>query len=170
MLVLLVMGFCGSITFQHHTQGNILLNLSGIPAQLARICLTITMFFTFPLEMFVCRNAIHEFIKIAFYRFLDFGKYISDVNFQRILVLILITMITTLSILVTKLGIVLEFTGGIAGIPIAFILPPLFYLRLSKRKFLSFQKFAALFLLIVGTFCLIASTSFNIYSVIVNGI
>jgi hypothetical protein len=62
--------------------------------------------------MFVCRNALHECIKIAIYRFIDFGKYISDVNFQRILVLILITMVTILSLIVKNLGIILEFTGG----------------------------------------------------------
>eukprot|EP00761_Pharyngomonas_kirbyi_P006375 gb/GECH01006381.1/.p1 GENE.gb/GECH01006381.1/~~gb/GECH01006381.1/.p1 ORF type:complete len:474 (+),score=57.58 gb/GECH01006381.1/:1-1422(+) len=157
--VMTATGMAGAIAFQHDTKGNILNNFpdDSISANIARAALAMTMLFTYPLEIFVCRHALHAAICLV-------RPIPASMAVYRTIVVILVAIITLIGILVTNLGAVLELTGGLSGVLLGFVLPALCFLRLSKKSYLSRQKLCAIFLLIFGAISLVASTGLTLFN------
>jgi len=167
LLILAVMGF---LSFQNNTRGNILTNLPGssIQGNIARFAITLTMFFTMPLEMFVCKTAASDLLKTTILRkaSLPERSFIKEVHLVRLLTVFMLALITGIAILVKDLGSVLELAGGFAAVSLAYVLPSLCYLKLAPERWYSRQKLPALLLCIVGVFCFLTSTPFNLYRLI----
>lgn len=60
--------------------------------------------------------------------------------------------------LVADVSVVLGIAGSVGSTSISFILPPLFILRLSKKRWLSVRKIGALLLMLLGIAFFIIST------------
>ncbi|KHJ33616.1 putative transmembrane amino acid transporter [Erysiphe necator] len=149
MLACLLMALSGYITFGSLTQGNVLNNFppDNILINLARLCFGLNMLTTLPLEAFVCREVMlnywlagepfNIFIHISFTTFLVFSAMMF-------------------SLITCDLGVVFELIGAISACGLAYILPPLCYLKLSTR---SWKTIPALACIIFGFLTMIISLS-----------
>lgn len=143
-----VLGVTGYLGFLEETQGDILNNFdsdSGV-ANGARVLLAITMFFTYPMEIFVARHVV-----IVLYHDGDIdGKDdlmcrgteesggLCGMNRRQTWTvgIYLITLIPAL--LVSDIGPVLSITGSVGGSCLAYIGPGLVYIGLNGQQFLDY--------------------------------
>ncbi|CAG8499101.1 4476_t:CDS:10 [Acaulospora morrowiae] len=133
MVACMVMALVGYLVFTDKTQGNILNNFpdNDFLINVARFCFGFNMFTTLPLESFVINN-----------------YFFSQKPFSLVRHVIITTSLVggamSVSLLTDDLGIVLEITGGFSATALAYILPPLCFLKLSSGNWLSVKKFPAL--------------------------
>ncbi|CAD6505214.1 BgTH12-00707 [Blumeria graminis f. sp. triticale] len=127
MLACLLMALAGFLTFGSLTEGNVLNNFppDNVMVNIARLCFGLNMLTTLPLEAFVCREVM------ATYWFPD--QHFS-MPFHLLSTTILITSAMILSLLTCDLGIVFELIGATSACVLAYILPPLCYIKLSTRS------------------------------------
>ncbi|CCU78231.1 amino acid transporter [Blumeria hordei DH14] len=127
LLACLLMALAGFLTFGSLTEGNVLNNFppDNVMVNIARLCFGLNMLTTLPLEAFVCREVM------ATYWFPD--KHFS-MPFHLLSTTILIISAMTLSLLICDLGIVFELIGATSACMLAYILPPLCYIKLSTRS------------------------------------
>jgi len=118
----------GFLTFGDKTQGNVLNNFPAqghVMVQIARLCFGLNMLTTLPLECFVCREVMNNY-------------YFPDEPYQPNRHLIfssaLVVSATTISLVTTDLGVVFELIGATSACVLAYILPPLCYIKLSTRS------------------------------------
>jgi len=126
MLACLSMALAGFLTFGDLTQGNVLNNFptSNLLINLARLCFGLNMLTTLPLECFVCREVIENYY------------YPGEAFNQRRHVTITSALVVAamgISLMTCDLGIVFEFVGATSACALAYILPPMCYIKLSKR-------------------------------------
>eukprot|EP00771_Trimastix_marina_P001794 gnl/Trimastix_PCT/2896.p1 GENE.gnl/Trimastix_PCT/2896~~gnl/Trimastix_PCT/2896.p1 ORF type:complete len:289 (+),score=124.71 gnl/Trimastix_PCT/2896:520-1386(+) len=124
-----VMALLGYLTFRQDTKDNILKNYGKKDplAIIARIGMTITISLSFPLVNFANRQAL---LNIFFP-----GKpfhWLRHILFT----LGIVALVTTIGILLPRVGIVLQFSGSLAGSCVIYIFPALFAMRLLPRKHL----------------------------------
>lgn len=96
---------------------------SNLTIQLARLCFGLNMLTTLPLECFVCREVITTYF---------FPHDVFNPTRHFIFTTALVAAATTLSLLTCDLGAVFELIGATSACMLAYILPPLCYLKLSK--------------------------------------
>lgn len=137
MLACLLIALSGYLTFGSLTQGNVLNNFApnNILVNLARLCFGLNMLTTLPLEAFVCREVMinywfagqpfNMFIHISFTTFLVYSAMIF-------------------SLITCDLGVVFEIIGAVSACGLAYILPPLCYLKLSTRSWKSIPAVACI--------------------------
>ena len=93
--------------------------------QIARLCFGLNMLTTLPLECFVCREVMNNY-------------YFPDEPYQPNRHLIFSTSLVvsamTISLMTCDLGAVFELIGATSACVLAYILPPLCYIRLSTRS------------------------------------
>jgi solute carrier family 38 (sodium-coupled neutral amino acid transporter), member 11 len=127
MIACLVLALAGFLTFGDKTQGNVLNNFptDNIFVNIARLCFGLNMLTTLPLECFVCREVM------TLYFFPD-----EPFNASRHLIFTsaLVFSAMTLSLFTCDLGAVFELIGATSACALAYILPPLCYLKLSSTK------------------------------------
>jgi len=127
MLACLLMALSGFLTFGSLTQGNVLNNFppDNTMVNIARLCFGLNMLTTLPLEAFVCREVM-------------FNYWFPGEPFNRQLHLIFSTSLVVsamiLSLVTCDLGAVFELIGATSACALAYILPPLCYLKLSSRS------------------------------------
>ncbi|KAF2418221.1 hypothetical protein EJ08DRAFT_599674 [Tothia fuscella] len=127
MVACLIMALSGYLTFGDKTQGNVLNNFPGnnIMVNIARFCFGLNMLTTLPLECFVCREVITTY-------------YYPDSPYNRnrhiIVTTSLVASVTILSLFTCDLGAVFELIGATSACALAYILPPLCYIKLSSRS------------------------------------
>jgi sodium-coupled neutral amino acid transporter 11 len=163
--------FFGCLAYQHETKGNILKNLpaTSVQANIARLCMGISMMMTFPIEMFVCRHAFSSILEGTILK----GRSIPSIRgwspkkiwLQRGLVIFLILVAMTISFFGLDLGIILELGGGFAAIMLGYAVPSIIYLRLAQGKLWHKKKIPVLILLIFGVGCFLASTATVLYNI-----
>jgi sodium-coupled neutral amino acid transporter 11 len=73
-----------------------------------------------------------------------------------------------IALITCDLGLVMELTGGISAIALAFILPPACYLKLAPESLLSRKKLYCLFCIGFGVVVMVLSTSLTIHNSITN--
>eukprot|EP00656_Telonema_subtile_P010132 TRINITY_DN14839_c0_g1_i4.p1 TRINITY_DN14839_c0_g1~~TRINITY_DN14839_c0_g1_i4.p1 ORF type:complete len:332 (-),score=78.29 TRINITY_DN14839_c0_g1_i4:123-1118(-) len=160
----LTLSIAGYAAFGNDTKANVLSNFPTDDAAInvCRLCLAITMFFTFPMEFFVVRH--------AFLSLFMAGKEIS--TFVHVTVTMCWFVLgLVIGLAVTDLGFVLELTGGFSATFLGFILPAACYLRLEPGKifiwdtFKNGDKLQALFLFFFGCFAMVTSTSLTLMKV-----
>ncbi|KAK4181106.1 transmembrane amino acid transporter protein-domain-containing protein [Triangularia setosa] len=127
MFACLLMALAGFLTFGDKTQGNVLNNFpaDNTMVNVARLCFGLNMLTTLPLEAFVCREVMLNY-------------YFPGDPFNLALHLIftssLVFSAMTLSLLTCDLGTVFDLVGGTSAAAMAYILPPLCYIKLTQRS------------------------------------
>jgi sodium-coupled neutral amino acid transporter 11 len=155
MVACLVMALAGFLTFGDKTQGNVLNNFpkDNIVVNIARLyvflalqfkgciltmihsCFGLNMLTTLPLECFVCREVMlnYWFPDEAF----DYGKHM-------IFTTSLVLTATILSMFTCDLGVVFELIGATSACALAYILPPLCYIKLTTRSWKTYVAYACI--------------------------
>lgn len=126
LVACLVMALCGYLTFGSKTMGNVLNNFpdDNILVNIARLFFGLNMLTTLPLEAFVCREVMNN------YWFPDEPYH---PNRHLIFTTALVVSAMSISLLTCDLGVVFELFGATSACALAYILPPLCYIKLSKR-------------------------------------
>lgn len=124
----LTVALSGFLAFGDLTKGNVLNNFPSqghFMVQIARLCFGLNMLTTLPLECFVCREVMNNY-------------YFPDEPYQPNRHLIFSTSLVvsamTISLMTCDLGAVFELIGATSACVLAYILPPLCYVRLSTRS------------------------------------
>ncbi|KAF2018029.1 hypothetical protein BU24DRAFT_389672 [Aaosphaeria arxii CBS 175.79] len=127
LIACLVMAFSGYLTFGSKTAGNVLNNFprDNIMVNIARLFFGLNMLTTLPLEAFVCREVMNN------YWFPDEPYH---PNRHIIFTTSLVVSAMTLSLMTCDLGVVFELFGATSACALAYILPPLCYIKLAKRS------------------------------------
>lgn len=127
LVACLLMALSGYLTFGDKTLGNVLNNFpnDNIMVNIARLCFGLNMLTTLPLEAFVCREVMNN------YWFPDEPYH---PNRHVIFTTTLVVSAMMLSLMTCDLGIVFELFGATSACALAYILPPLCYIKLTKRS------------------------------------
>lgn len=127
MLACMVMALAGFLTFGDKTLGNVLNNFpaDNTMVTIARLCFGLNMLTTLPLEAFVCREVMLNYW---------FPKEPFNMNLHLIFSSALVVSAMTLSLVTCDLGVVFELVGATSACALAYILPPLCYIKLSSRS------------------------------------
>ncbi|MCJ1476694.1 hypothetical protein MMC13_005362 [Lambiella insularis] len=127
MVACLAMALAGFLTFGDKTVGNVLNNFpnDNIMVNIARFCFGLNMLTTLPLEAFVCREVMTNYW---------FPDEPFNPNRHLIFSTSLVVSAMTLSLLTCDLGAVFELIGATSACALAYILPPLCYIKLSTRS------------------------------------
>ncbi|CAK7209337.1 hypothetical protein SBRCBS47491_000409 [Sporothrix bragantina] len=127
MVACMLMALAGFLTFGDKTLGNVLNNFpaDNTMVNIARLCFGLNMLTTLPLEAFVCREVM-------------FNYYFPNEPFNMHLHLIFSTSLVvsamTLSLITCDLGAIFELVGATSACAMAYILPPLCYIKLTTRS------------------------------------
>ncbi|KAK2763997.1 hypothetical protein FQN54_009616 [Arachnomyces sp. PD_36] len=130
MFMCLAMALAGFLSFGSKTQGNVLNNFprDNIMVNIARFCFGLNMLTTLPLEAFVCRSVMTTY-------------YFPDEPFHPNRHLIFTTSLVltsvALALITCDLGAVFELIGATSACALAYILPPLCYIKLSKSSWMA---------------------------------
>lgn len=135
MCFCLLMGVSGLLNFGANTKGNILNNFKSTDlwANVARFCFGLNMLTTFPLEIFVVRDVLKDIVLIAE----DGGStaHLELDNRQHFIITTLLVFTSmSVSLFTCNLGMILELIGATSASLMAYIIPPLCYLKLSYEK------------------------------------
>ncbi|KAF1967640.1 hypothetical protein BU23DRAFT_559278 [Bimuria novae-zelandiae CBS 107.79] len=127
LVACLVMAYFGYLTFGDKTLGNVLNNFpnDNLLVNIARLCFGLNMLTTLPLEAFVCREVMNNYW---------FPEEPYQPNRHIIFTTSLVVSAMTLSLLTCDLGVIFELFGATSACALAYILPPLCYIKLSKRS------------------------------------
>ncbi|KAI0843447.1 transmembrane amino acid transporter protein-domain-containing protein [Hypoxylon sp. FL0890] len=127
MLACLIMALAGFLTFGDKTLGNVLNNFpaDNTMVTFARLCFGLNMLTTLPLEAFVCREVMLNYW---------FPNEPFNMNLHLIFSSALVVSAMTLSLVTCDLGVVFELVGATSACALAYILPPLCYIKLSSRS------------------------------------
>ncbi|KAJ8123580.1 hypothetical protein ONZ43_g504 [Nemania bipapillata] len=127
MIACLVMALAGFLTFGDKTMGNVLNNFpaDNTMVTIARLCFGLNMLTTLPLEAFVCREVMLNYW---------FPGEPFNMNLHLIYSSALVVSAMILSLFTCDLGIVFELVGATSAAALAYILPPLCYIKLSSRS------------------------------------
>ncbi|KAI8329711.1 transmembrane amino acid transporter protein-domain-containing protein [Chlamydoabsidia padenii] len=154
-LTCIILGLSGYLVFTDQTAGNILNNFpsDNVFINIARLAFGLNMFTTIPLETFVCREVLETFFWPS-----------KAFNLKRhfILTSILTLVALIISLLTCNLGIVLELTGAFAATSLAYVLPPLCYLKLANGSLWHYSKIPHWSCLIFGLIIMFVSSFYSI--------
>ncbi|KAG0374112.1 hypothetical protein BGX24_010818 [Mortierella sp. AD032] len=155
LLACLILALSGYLAFSDKTQGNILNNFpsENFIINIARFCFGVNMFTTLPLEAFVCREVIETYY---------FPGAPFSMKRHVIITTGLVGVSLVIALLTCDLGFVLEVTGGFSATALAFILPPLCYLKLASGPVWSAKKIPHIACLGFGVAVMILSTFFSL--------
>ncbi|CDO56968.1 similar to Saccharomyces cerevisiae YEL064C AVT2 Putative transporter [Geotrichum candidum] len=126
MVACVLMGVGGFVVFRDKTKGNVLNNFppNDIMANVARFCFGFNMLTTLPLEIFVCREVLLNY-------------FYPDAEFSRkrhiITTTVLVFTAMSVSLFTCNLGAILELVGASSACVMAYILPPMCFLKLSGK-------------------------------------
>lgn len=152
MVACLFMGISGFLSFQNKTKGNVLNNFPAddTMANVARFCFGLNMVTTFPLEIFVCREVLIEYLYPG-------EPFVKKRHVIATTVLTLVAMGVALT--TCNLGIILELVGASSACSMAYILPPLCFVKLSKKHPRSRAKIACYACAAFGALVMVISTA-----------
>ena len=130
LVACMIMALGGFIVFGEKTRGNILNNFprDDVLVNFARFCFGFNCFTTLPLELFVCREVTLNFFWP--------GAPFSNVR-HIVITSVYVFFAMTVALITCDLGVVLEITGSTSAVAIAFVLPPLCYMKLASGSFMN---------------------------------
>ncbi|KAK4496349.1 hypothetical protein PRZ48_012329 [Zasmidium cellare] len=148
MAACLAMALAGYLTFGSRTQGNVLNNFptDNIMVNIARLCFGLNMLTTLPLECFVCR----EVMTLYYFPHEQFNP-----NRHLIFTTSLVLSAMGMALITCDLGVVFELVGATSACALAYILPPLCFVKLTKRK--TWETYAAYICIVFG--CIVMGIS-----------
>jgi solute carrier family 38 (sodium-coupled neutral amino acid transporter), member 11 len=139
-LACMLMALSGFLTFGDQTKGNVLNNFApdNVMVTVARLCFGLNMLTTLPLEAFVCREVM-----------LHYWYPDEPFSLGRHLVVStgLIVAATGISLVMCDVGAVFDLVGATSACALAYILPPLCYIKLSSR---SWKTYVAVVVVVFG--------------------
>ncbi|KAK4146488.1 transmembrane amino acid transporter protein-domain-containing protein [Dichotomopilus funicola] len=147
MFACLIMALSGFLTFGDKTQGNVLNNFpaDNTMVNVARLCFGLNMLTTLPLEAFVCREVMFNYY---------FPGEPFNMNLHLIFTSSLVFSAMVLSLWTCDLGTVFDLVGGTSAAAMAYILPPLCYIKLTTR---SWKTYLAWAVVVFGTTVMVMS-------------
>lgn len=113
--------------------------------QIARLCFGLNMLTTLPLEAFVCREVMNNYW---------FPEEPYNPNRHLIFSSALVTSAMAISLITCDLGAIFELIGATSACALAYILPPLCYVKLSTR---SWRTIPAVLCIVFGCSVLVVS-------------
>ncbi|KAL3468291.1 transmembrane amino acid transporter protein-domain-containing protein [Aspergillus heterothallicus] len=127
LIMCLTMGISGFLFFGSQTQGNVLNNFpsDNILINIARLCFGLNMLTTLPLEAFVCRSVMTTYY---------FPDEPFNMNRHLIFTSALVLTSVAMALLTCDLGAVFELIGATSAASLAYIFPPLCYIKLSHAS------------------------------------
>ncbi|WPH00998.1 Hypothetical protein R9X50_00383200 [Acrodontium crateriforme] len=127
MIACLLMALVGYLSFGDKTKGNVLNNFpfDNVLVNIARLCFGLNMITTLPLECFVCR----EVMTLYYFPHEPFQP-----NRHIIFTTSLVVSAMGVALVTCDLGVVFELVGATSACALAYILPPLCFVKLTKRK------------------------------------
>ncbi|RAK72355.1 putative amino acid transporter [Aspergillus fijiensis CBS 313.89] len=127
LLTCLAMGVSGFLFFGSQTQGNVLNNFpsDNILINIARLCFGLNMLTTLPLEAFVCRSVMTTYY---------FPDEPFNMNRHLIFTSALVVTAVAMALITCDLGAVFELIGATSAAALAYIFPPLCYIKLSNAS------------------------------------
>lgn len=133
MCFCLIMGISGLLNFGHNVKGNILNNFKANDfwINIARFCFGLNMLTTFPLEIFVVRDVLKDVV-IAFNSKNDHPCPELTYKQHFVVTTFLVFSSMSVSLFTCNLGMILELIGATSASLMAYIIPPLCYLKLSS--------------------------------------
>jgi sodium-coupled neutral amino acid transporter 11 len=146
-LACLIMALAGFLVFGDRTLGNVLNNFpsDNSMVNVARLCFGLNMLTTFPLEAFVCREVMENY-------FYPDGPF----NMRRHIIfstgLVIGPMV--ISLLTCDLGAVFELVGATSAVAMAYVMPPLCYIKLTKP---SWRTYLAYGVVVFGVIVMVIS-------------
>jgi len=137
----IAVALAGYITFTDMSQGNLLNNYcpSDDLANVARFVFAFTLILTYPIQVFTSR----EVIEVGFFKNRP-KSWIRHV----IITISLIAVATAVSMVTDCLGLVIEIAGCFSASPLAFLFPPVCYMKLKNKGFMR-RKYIPLWLLTI---------------------
>ncbi|KAG7294334.1 hypothetical protein NEMBOFW57_004405 [Staphylotrichum longicolle] len=135
MVACMLMALSGFLTFGDKTQGNVLNNFpaDNTMVNIARLCFGLNMLTTLPLEAFVCRE-----VKVNYY----FPGEPFNMNLHLLFSTSLVFSAMVLSLITCDVGTVFDLIGGTSAAAMAYILPPLCYIKLTTRSWKTYMAWA----------------------------
>lgn len=123
----LAMALMGFLTFGDRTQGNVLNNFAAdnTMATVARLCFGLNMLTTLPLEAFVCRE-----VMLNYY----WPGRPFDLRLHVLLSSGLVAAALAVSLVTCDVGAVFDLVGATSACALAYVLPPLCYVRLTAAR------------------------------------
>ncbi|KAJ3481538.1 hypothetical protein NLG97_g7800 [Lecanicillium saksenae] len=132
MLACLVMALGGFLVFGDKTLGNVLNNFpsDNVMVNIARLFFGLNMLTTLPLEGFVCREVM-----------ITYWWPDEPFNMKRHIAIStgLVASATFLSLITCDLGAVFELVGATSAVAMAYILPPMCYIKLTTRSWRTYM-------------------------------
>eukprot|EP01012_Entosiphon_sulcatum_P003800 TRINITY_DN11351_c0_g1_i1.p1 TRINITY_DN11351_c0_g1~~TRINITY_DN11351_c0_g1_i1.p1 ORF type:complete len:546 (+),score=43.18 TRINITY_DN11351_c0_g1_i1:41-1678(+) len=128
LLVYLVVGAFGYLTFYDTVQGNILLNyvVDDIMVQIGRLAVALVALASFPVMAFPCIDAINRIL---------FRRQEYSLRRTGAIVLCVVGAAYVIAMFVTDISVTLGLGGATGSMMISYILPPLFHVVLHHRTF-----------------------------------
>lgn len=147
MVACLLVALAGFVTFGDKTLGNVLNNFpsDNVMVTIARLCFGLNMLTTLPLEAFVCREVMFNYF---------FPGEPFNMHLHLIFSSALVVSAMVMSLLTCDVGAVFELVGATSACAIAYILPPLCYIKLTTR---SWKTYVAAAIIVFGTVVMVIS-------------
>lgn len=147
MFACLIMALGGFLTFGDKTLGNVLNNFpsDNSMVNVARLCFGLNMLTTLPLEAFVCREVMLTYF---------FPDEPFNMNRHILFSTSLVASAMILSLVTCDLGAVFELVGATSAVAMAYILPPMCYIKLTTR---SWRTYVAYGVVAFGTVVMVIS-------------
>jgi len=127
LIACMAMALGGFLTFKDKTEGNVLNNFpaDNTMVNIARLCFGLNMLTTLPLEAFVCREVMETYYYPT-----------SPFSLRRhfIFTTSLVFSAMSFSLITCDLGAVFELIGATSACALAYILPPLCYVKMATRS------------------------------------
>ncbi|KPM45810.1 Vacuolar amino acid transporter 2 [Neonectria ditissima] len=135
MMACLVLALGGFLTFGDKTLGNVLNNFpaDNTMVNIARLCFGLNMLTTLPLEAFVCREVMLTYF---------FPDEPFNMNRHLLFSTSLVVSAMVLSLVTCDLGAVFELVGATSAVAMAYILPPMCYIKLTTRSWRTYMAYA----------------------------
>lgn len=134
MVFCLLMAINGLINFGDNTKGNILNNFKSDDnwINVARFCFGLNMLTTFPLEIFVVRDVLKDIVLASKEDESGSTAHLELSSKQHFFITTFLVFTSmAVSLFTCNLGIILELIGATSASTMAYIIPPLCYLKLS---------------------------------------
>ncbi|KAL0248331.1 hypothetical protein GEMRC1_003567 [Eukaryota sp. GEM-RC1] len=125
LLFYTLIGFVGYYCFRGDTMGNIVNNYAqnDLLAIIARVGVSITVTFSFPMAFFAFRKSMENNI---------FSKPSDSFKRQWFMSTVLVSALVSLAVLEDRIENVVRLSGSSGAMFVVFILPAVFYLKLSR--------------------------------------
>jgi len=159
--VFLITGVTGYLMFYQNVHSNVLDNFSNdnIVAVFLRVIVIINILISVPYYCFMPKLALQFFVELLF------GKITSqrkDMILNPLLTVIVLGSGFLIAEIVTDLGDLYSLIGGLAAAGMAYVLPPIIFLKLEAGVLYSPKKLVHQFILVFGLITMIGSTTMSL--------